>query len=82
MAKRKEVQIVQVGKRRFKCSKRADCTYKTDSGRCTRVPMPIAVDRGYHYYNQKVASERYPKLVDLHWCPYRGSEVFKNDHTR
>lgn len=71
------VQLVDVGNRRFKCAKGGDCMYKTGLGRCVRSPRFIAVDRGCRYGNQREASEQYPVLADLNWCPYRGAEVFE-----
>lgn len=71
------VQIVGVGNRRFKCARSADCMYKTNPGRCTRAPRFIAVDHAARYGNQREISERYPYRVDLHWCSYRGAEVFE-----
>jgi len=61
--------------RTFKCAKIADCMYKITTGRCSRAPRLVAIDRHCHYGNQSNPDAQYPILVDLHGCPYRGAEV-------
>lgn len=63
------------GNRRYKCARHGGCIYQVMSGVCARQPCLIAVNRFAHYGNQSEASETYPLLVDLHWCPARGEEI-------
>ena len=65
--------------RRFKCARQVNCAYRLVPGVCSRQPKPIAVNRFGHYCNYSEPNENYPFSVDLHWCPFRGKEIDRND---